>query len=275
MSAPSAAALSSAVHLLERGVALGREGEIDQADIGRRHADRRAVELALELGQHLADGAGGAGGGRDHRHRGGAGAALVGVDLVEDLLVVGVGVDRGHQPAGDADAVVHHLGDRRQAIGRARGVGDDRVLGGQLVVIDAVDDRQVDALGGRRDQDFLRAGSKMGAGLVTIREEAGAFQREIDPVGAVGQLAGIALGGDLDPPAVDDQVVAVGADLAGLGAVDRVALEQQRVGFGVGEVVDRDQLEAAVRLLEHGASDEAADPPEAVDRNSGRHSTIS
>jgi hypothetical protein len=50
--------------------------------------------------------------------------------------------------------------------------------------------------------------------LLTIREEAGAFQRDLDAVGAVGQLAGIALGGDEDALAVDDEVVAVGMDLA-------------------------------------------------------------
>ena len=42
-----------------------------------------------------------------------------------------------------------------------RGVGDDRVLGGQLVVVDAVDDGQVDALGRGRDQDLLGAGVEM------------------------------------------------------------------------------------------------------------------
>ena len=88
------------------------------------------------------------------------------------------------------------------------------MVGGQLVVIDAVDDGEVDALGRGRDQDFLRAGSEMRAGLVTVGEEAGAFERDVDAVVAVRQLAGIALGGDLDPAAVDDQVVAVGADLA-------------------------------------------------------------
>ena len=46
---------------------------------------------------------------------------------VEEVLVVGVGVDRRHQPLLDAERVVEHLGDRRQAVGRARGVGDDVV----------------------------------------------------------------------------------------------------------------------------------------------------
>src|SRR5690348_7622374 len=44
-------------------VALRRERQVDQADVGNRHPDRRSVELALELRKHFADRAGGAGGG--------------------------------------------------------------------------------------------------------------------------------------------------------------------------------------------------------------------
>ena len=141
--------------------------------------------------------------------------------------------------------------------------------GGQPVVIDAVDDGEVDALGGGGYEDFLRASSEMGSGLVAVREEAGAFQRDVDAVGAVGQAGRIALGGNLDAAAVDDQVGAVGADFAGPGAVNQVALEQQRVEFGIGEVVDRHQLEPAILLFEDGTGDEAADPPKPIDRNSG------
>ena len=150
--------LEQRVDFFHRGVALGRESQVDHRDVGCRHADRRAVELALELGQDFADRAGGAGGGRDHRHAGGAGAARVLVDLVEDLLVVGIGVDRRHQAALDADRIVQHLGERREAVGRAAGVRDDRVLGGELVVVDAEHDRQVDFLGRGRDQHPLGAG---------------------------------------------------------------------------------------------------------------------
>src|SRR5512147_1990147 len=46
--------------------------------------------------------------------------ARIGVDLVEDLLVVGIGVDGRHQAALDADRVVQHLGDRCEAVGCAR-----------------------------------------------------------------------------------------------------------------------------------------------------------
>ena len=104
---------------------------------------------------------------------------------------------------------------------------------------------------------------------LAVGEEAGAFQRDVDAVGGVRQLGRVALGGDVDALAVDDHVVAVGVDFAREGAVDAVALEQQGVGLGVGEIVDRDQLEPAVGPLEDRARDEAADAAEAVDRNFG------
>jgi hypothetical protein len=43
--------------------------------------------------------------------------------------------------------------------------------------------------------------------------------------------------------------------------VDGIALEQQRIGLGVGKVVDRNQLEAAARILQDRAGHQAADAP--------------
>jgi hypothetical protein len=56
-------------------------------------------------------------------------------------------VDRGHQATLDADRFMQHLGHRREAVGGARGVRDDLVIGGQLVVVHAKDDGEVDTLG--------------------------------------------------------------------------------------------------------------------------------
>ena len=63
--------------------------------------------------------------------RGGARAAEVALAVrdVEDRLVVRVRVDRRHQAALDAEVVEQDLGDRREAVGRARAARDDRVLG--------------------------------------------------------------------------------------------------------------------------------------------------
>ena len=66
------------------GVALRDELEVDHRHVRRRNADRDAVELALELGQHEADRLGGAGRGRDHRQRGGAAAIEILVQRIEE-----------------------------------------------------------------------------------------------------------------------------------------------------------------------------------------------
>jgi hypothetical protein len=53
----------------------------------------------------------------------------------------------------------------------------------------------------------------MRARLRLVGENAGAFQRDVDAVGGVRQLGGVALGGHLmDALAVDDQIVAINLD---------------------------------------------------------------
>src|SRR6185312_8429188 len=103
-----------------------------------------------------------------------------------------------------------------------------------------------------------------------VGEEAGAFERDINVVGLVRKLRRVLLGCHMDALAVDDDVVAVGLDLAWELAVDAVVAEQPGVRLRIGKVVDADQLEPAVGPLEDGACDQAADSAEAVDCNS-RH----
>ena len=50
------------------------------------------------------------------------------VDLVESRLVIGVGMDRGHETVLDTNLVIEHLGHGRQAIGCARCVGNDTMI---------------------------------------------------------------------------------------------------------------------------------------------------
>ena len=102
------------------------------------------MQLAVELGQHQADGLRGPGRRRDEVDRGGACAAQVLVRRVLEVLVGRVGVDRRHQAVLDADRVVDDLGRRREAVRRARRVGDDVVLVGVVLVeVDPEDDRDV------------------------------------------------------------------------------------------------------------------------------------
>ena len=58
-------------------VAAGNPGQVHYRDVGGRHADRGAIQLALKFRDHQAESLGGAGRGGDHRHGGGAGAVEV------------------------------------------------------------------------------------------------------------------------------------------------------------------------------------------------------
>ena len=77
-------------------------------------------------------------------------------------------------------------------------------------------------------------------------EETGAFQRDINAIGGMGQVRGIALRRHLDALAIDDDVVAIGLHRARKRAMDAVALEQHCIGFGIGQIVDRHQFQTAI-----------------------------
>ena len=140
-------------------------------------------------------------------------------------------------------------------------------------VVDAEDDRQVFVFGRGRDHYLLDAVSLVGDGLGGVGEEAGALHDDLHVLAAPRDRPRILLGEDLDLPAVDDQVVALVADLPLEGAVVGVELEEVGVGLRVGEVVERDHLHVAVEavLLVDGAVGEAADAAETIDANADGH----
>src|ERR1019366_6192348 len=111
------------------------------------------------------------------------------------------------------------------------GVGDDLVILGQLVVVDAIDHGQVGAVGGRRHQHALGAGREMHRGFVLGGEDAGAFHRDVDAEILPRQRGGVLDGGDLDGAVADADGVAFDRDLAGEAAVHAVEAQQVRIGF--------------------------------------------
>ena len=188
----------------------------------------KPCELALQLGQHEADRLRGAGGGRDQVHRGRAGAAQVLVRHVLQALVGRVGVDRGHQAVLDADGLVQDLGHRREAVRRARRVGDDvvLVLVVGLVEVDAERDGDVLALGRRGDQDLLGPGLEVLGGVVALGEQAGGLDDDVGAEIAPRQVRRVALGQDPDRVAVDGDALVAVLDGAGERPVGRVVAEQ-------------------------------------------------
>ena len=200
----------------------------------------------------------------NHAESGGAGAAEVLVRRVEDDLVIGVAVDRGHDAGGDAEGVVEDLDDGCEAVGGAARVGDDVVFGGVvLIVVDAEDDGDV-LIGGRGgDDDLLDGAAEVGFGFFRVGEEAGGFDDDLGADGGPVELGRVALGENFDLLAVDgDEVGAVG-DLVWQVAEDGVVLEQVGQGGGGGEVVYGYEFD--VWVAESAAEDVASDAAEAVD----------
>src|SRR5690606_691221 len=103
-------------------------------------------------------------------------------------------------------------------------------------------------------------------GLGLAGEQTGAFEHAIDAKFAPGEFGRIALGKHADAIAVDDHMLTVDADRPREFAVGGVVAGEVRVGFGIAQVVDGDDLDllGALRLVQ-GAQDVTADAAVAVD----------
>src|SRR5699024_4579316 len=217
--------LDGGADLVVAGALLKAAGEVNDGDVGAGDTHGHAGELALQLGDDLADGLGGAGGGGDDVLEAAAAQApvLLG-EGVNDVLGGGAGVDGGHEALDDAELVVDDLGERSQAVGGAGGVGDDGHAGVVLVEVDAADEHWGVVLGGAGENDDLGAGVEMGLGALLGEELAGALEDVVNAQLAPGQLGGIAGAEDLDGLAVHDQVAVHDLDAAVEAAVHGVEL---------------------------------------------------
>ena len=73
------------------------------------------------------------------------------------------------------------FGDRCQAVGGARGVGNYLISGGQPAVVDTVDHGGVHAVTGSRYQYAFGAGRQVLASALTLRKQPGTLQHNVDP----------------------------------------------------------------------------------------------
>ena len=129
---------------------------------------------------------------------------------------------------------MQHLGDGRQAIRRATGVGDALEFRSQLVIVDAHDTGQIRAILSRSaEHNTFGAGGEV---RVVTRFVAGAaggedartFHHHIDFQLAPGQIRRIAFSKRTDRPSVDDQVGVVVIHRPVKTAVDTVVFQQRR-----------------------------------------------
>ncbi len=165
---------------------------------------------------------------------------------------------------------MQHLGDRRQAVGGAAGVGDDR-LAVVLRIVHPVDEHRGGVLGRRGHDHLLRARVDVLLRGLGGQEQAGGLDHHVGADLVPLQVCRIALGGQADALAVDDEGAVLDGDLALEAAVDRVVLEQVGQVVRLEQVVDADHLDVVTEVLHRRAQDVAPDAPETVDAYLDRH----
>ena len=179
---------------------------------------------------------------------------------------------RGHQTTLDAELVMNHLGQRRQAIGGAAGVADDG-LAGVGFVVHAKDKHRGVVFGRCRQDDFFGASVKVLLGGDLIQEQAGGLDHDVSADFVPFQVGRIALLRQADFLAVDHQRVAVNRDVALEAAMHAVVLQHVGQVAGFQQVVDADHFNVT-EILQGRAQHVAADTAKAVDTNFDRHTFL-
>lgn len=217
--------LDGSLDLVVRSTLLEADSQVDNGDVGGGDTHGHAGELAVELRDDLADSLGGtSAGGDDVLGSATATSPVLGGGTIDGLLGGSVGVDSGHETLNDAELVVDDLGEGSQAVGGARSVGDD--VGGAVVLLVVDTDDVHGGIGrGGRDDNLLGATNKVSLGLLGGGEDTGGLDDVLGAGLSPGDVGGVTLRVELDSLAVDDEVVAVVADLTLEDAVGGVVLE--------------------------------------------------
>ena len=269
------------VEALPIGGLLQRQIDNRQRDIGGRYPDGVAGQLALELGQRLGHRLGGAGAGHHHVEGGAATAALPLVIVVDEVLIVGVGVDRLHVAVADAVPLLHHLEHRSDGVGGAGGGGDDPVIRPYHLMVDAEHHVLHLPLAGSGQQHLAGTARFQVLGetrLITPDPGVVDDQRIVNAVGGVVDV-GRAVGVDhLDESAIGDDGAAftIHFDGAVEGAVHRVAAQQAGtfLQIPVATATYHDGAQAqrigGAGALDQQAGQQAADAAKAVEHHVGR-----
>ena len=254
-----------------------RAGQVDDRNIQRGNTEGHTGQLALELRNDQGAGFGSAGGGGNDiaRRRAAAAPVLLG-GAVHRLLGAGGGVDRGHQTLDDAEVIVDDLGQRRQTVGGAGGVGNNGHLLAIGVLVNAHDKGGgFGILGGGGDDDLFGAALQMRLALFGGGEHAGGFHNVIRANLAPRDLGRVHQVKDLDGLAVDGELFVLDLHRAVEAAVDGIVLGHVNHVVAVnGGIVNSDHL-VFVRLLHRCTEHQSADAAKSVDTDFDCHKNLS
>ncbi len=246
------------------------DSQVNDGDIQRRNTHGHAGQLAVQLGDDLADSLGSAGGRRDDVAGSSAAASpVLHGRTVNGLLGSGGGVNGGHEAVGDAELVVQDLGDRGQAVRGAGSVGDEVHVLRVLVEVDAADEHRGSVLRRSRHDDLLGTGSQMAGSLLLSQEQAGGLDNILSAELAPGQISGVALCRDGDLLAVDNDGVLGSLDGAVELAMHGIVLQHVSEVVSRAQIVDADNFD--FREVQACTEDHTADTAKTIDTNFDRH----
>mmetsp|Transcript_21235 Transcript_21235/g.58916 ORF Transcript_21235/g.58916 Transcript_21235/m.58916 type:complete len:431 (+) Transcript_21235:244-1536(+) len=257
----------SIVHLLSEGLLLHLDNQIHNGDVGGGHTQGHTVQLALQVWQNQSHSLGCTSGGGHNVQGGSTSTAQIPVGSIQQALVTSVRVGGGHGTLDHAELLMQHLDEGSQAVGGARGVGDDWVF--VLVAIAVHTDHEggdVRALGGGGDQHLLGAGLDVLASAGGVNEHAGALNHQVYVHGLPGQLGGVTAGHHSDVLAVHaDGLVIDGLHLGRELAQGGVVLQQVSGLLDTTGVVHAHDVQQGVLPALPAAQEVAANAAEAVD----------
>ena len=199
--------LDGGLDLLVGSGLLEAAGQVDNGDVGGGDTHGHTGQLAVQGGDDLADSLGGTGGGGDDvLGRSAATTPVLAGGTVNGLLGSGVGVDGGHETLNETVLVVDDLGEGSQAVGGARGVGEDVDVLGVGGVVDTHDEHG-GVSGGSGDDDLLGTTLQVSVGLVGGGEDTGGLDNVVGTGLAPGDGSGVTLSEEENLLAVDDQTI--------------------------------------------------------------------
>ena len=191
---------------------------------------------------------------------------------VKDHLVAGVCVNGGHDTALDRSVVVKCLCHGSEAVGGAGCSGNDLVVSGKGLLVNAVNNGLKVVACGCGDNYLLCACIDVILALFLRGVEAGALENNVNADLAPGQIGSVLLAVDGDLLAVNYDVtlaclnsVSVLADLAAVSALSGIVLEKVSEHLGIGKVVDGNYLISL--CAEHLTESKTSDTAKAVNSN--------
>src|SRR5690625_619348 len=129
----------TSVDIFLRSLAVQLQVQDRHRNVRGRHANRVARQFAGEFWQCLGNRGGCASFSQDHVQRGSASTARTLVEVIDEVLVIGVSVDGFNVAMVDTVLVVNDFQYRGNGVGGTRCCGDDLVVFGDVFGIDTVD----------------------------------------------------------------------------------------------------------------------------------------